>query len=330
MNFMMQVGMNQMKDQAKALLPSEMKDKEDKEEKGDSKISQSNVPKKPKKQSPITRSLAIKMYSFLLFHTLLITILVFLLFKGGSNTNNTSTNTASIALSSNSFSNGSNSTDNSSGTDNKTEPPVSPESSDSNSSTSSKWFLFIVFAACLGGSVFLSLSISKIQILSKIYLNYVLYLVLLAANAIGFVCCANISKPLYELVTSMFIIFDAGSVTIIIFSVLVKETPSTFWLMCSCSGGIFIALIIMLKIYSGSLFRFLVLLFGLLACGIYESMNYNALDSYNQNVKSEPTAPSMISLPFELNVSFVKIFWYMIKGIFSLFSMCCPNKKKKK
>ena len=327
MNFMMQVGMNQMKDQAKALLPNEMQDKE---EKGDSKISQSNVPKKPKKKSPITRSLAIRMYSFLLFHTLLITILVFVFYREGSNTTSTSTNTALIVLSSNSSSNPSNSSiDNSTGPDNKTEPPAPPESSDSNSRTGSKWFLFIVFAACLGGSVFLSLSISKIQILSKIYLNYVLYLVLLAANIIGFNCCANISKSLFELVTSMFIIFDAGSFTIIIFSILVKETPSTFWLMCSCSGGIVIALIIMLKIYSGSLFRYVVLLFGLLAFGIYESMNYNALDSYMQNVKSAPTVPSMISLPFELNVSFVKIFWYMIKGLFSLFSMCCcPSKKK--
>jgi hypothetical protein len=30
MNFMMQAGMNQMKDQAKSLLPSEMQDKEEK------------------------------------------------------------------------------------------------------------------------------------------------------------------------------------------------------------------------------------------------------------------------------------------------------------
>ena len=328
MNFMMQAGMNQMKDQAKSLLPSEMQDKE---EKGDSKISQSNVPKKPKKKSPITRNLAIKMYSFLLFHTLLITILVFVFYREGSNESSTSSNTALIVLSSNSSSDPSNSTiDNSTIVpDNKTEPPDSKNNS--NSGTGSKWFLFIVFAACLGGSVFLSLSISKIKFLSKIYANYVLYLVLLAANVIGFVCCANISRSLYELITTMFIIFDAGSFTIIMFSIFVKDTPSTFWLMCSCSGGIFIALIVMSKIYSGSLFRYLVLLFGLLAFGIYEAMNYNALDSYMQNVKTAPTAPSMISLPFELNISFVKIFWYMIKGIFYLFSMCCcPNKKKNK
>ena len=329
MNFMMQAGMNQMKDQAKSLLPSEMQDKE---EKGDSKISQSNVPKKPKKKSPITRSLALKMYSFLLFHTLLITIVVFVFYKEDSNDSGSSSDKALIVLASNSSSDPSNSTINDSTVpDNKTEPPAPPEPKESNSNTFSKLFLFIVFAACLGGSVFLSLSISKIKVLSKIYLNYVLYLVLLAANVIGFACCANISRSLYELVTTMFIIFDAGSFTIILFSNFVKDTPSTFWLMCSCSGGIFIALIVMLKIYSGSLFRYLVLLFGLLAFGIYEAMNYNALDSYKQNVKSAPTAPSMISLPFELNVSFVKIFWYLIKGIFYLFSMCCsPNKKKNK
>ena len=329
MNFMMQAGMNQMKDQAKSLLPSEMQDKE---EKGDSKISQSNVPKKPKKKSPITRSLALKMYSFLLFHTLLITIVVFVFYKEDSNDSGSSSDKALIVLASNSSSDPSNSTINDSTVpDNKTEPPAPPEPKESNSNTFSKLFLFIVFAACLGGSVFLSLSISKIKVLSKIYLNYVLYLVLLAANVIGFACCANISRSLYELVTTMFIIFDAGSFTIILFSNFVKDTPSTFWLMCSCSGGMFIALIVMLKIYSGSLFRYLVLLFGLLAFGIYEAMNYNALDSYKQNVKSAPTAPSMISLPFELNVSFVKIFWYLIKGIFYLFSMCCsPNKKKNK
>ena len=323
MNFMMQKGMDQMKDQAKSLLPSEMQDKD---EKGDSKIIQSNAPKKQKKKSPITRSLAIKMYSILLFHTLLITILVFVFYREQSNQSSASSETALIVLSSNSFSDTSNSTE-----DNSTVPSDNePQSSEPESKTVSNWFLFIVFAACLGGSVFLSLSITKIKCLSKIYLNYVLYLALLAANIVGFICCANIARSLYELITTMFIIFDAGSLTIILFSIFVKDTPSTFWLMCSCSGGVFIALVVMLKIYSGSLFRYLVLLFGLLAFGIYETMNYNALDSYKESVKNAPTAPSMISLPFELNVSFVKIFWYLIKGIFYLFSLCCCSSKKKK
>ena len=242
------------------------------------------------------------------FHTLLITILVFVFYREQSNQSSASSETALIVLSSNSFSDTSNSTE-----DNSTVPSDNePQSSEPESKTVSNWFLFIVFAACLGGSVFLSLSITKIKCLSKIYLNYVLYLALLAANIVGFICCANIARSLYELITTMFIIFDAGSLTIILFSIFVKDTPSTFWLMCSCSGGVFIALVVMLKIYSGSLFRYLVLLFGLLAFGIYETMNYNALDSYKESVKNAPTAPSMISLPFELNVSFVKIFWYLI------------------
>lgn len=316
MNFMMQAGMNQMKDQASSLLPSEMQDKE---EKDSPKI---GPPKKPKKKSPITRSLAIRMYSVLFVHTLIITILVFLFYS--SDPNQPIVSRASIVLLSNSSSNSSNSTDNST-------VPDTPEPSQPTEPKRDLWLLkLIIFAACFGGSLFLSLSISKIKFLTKIYLNYVLYLVLLGANIAEFVCLANLSESLYELVTTMFIIFDAGSLTIIIFSCLVKDTPSTFWLMCSCSGGIIIALIVMSKIYSGSLFRYLVMLFGFLSFGIYETMNYNALDSYKQNVKTAPTAPSMFSLPFELNISFVKVFWYLIKGICYLCSMCCCSGKKRK
>lgn len=324
MNFMMQAGMNQMTDQAKSLLPSEMQDKD---EKGSPKIAPGDAPKKPKKKSLITRSLAIRMYSVLLVHTLIITILVFVFYS--SDPNQPIVPRASIVLLSNSSSDSK---------DNSTVPDA-PDSKENSTIPETKptepksdlWFLkLIIFAACFGGSLFLSLSISKIQCLTKIYLNYVLYLVLLGANIAEFVCLANLSESLYELVTTMFVIFDAGSLTIIIFSILVKDTPSTFWLMCSCTGGIFIALIVMSKIYSGSLFRYLVMLFGFLAFGIYETMNYNALDTYKANAKSAPTAPSMFSLPFELNISFVKVFWYILKGIVSLCSMCCcPNKKRK-
>lgn len=321
MNFMMQAGMNQMKDQAKSLIPSEMQDKD---EKGSPKVAPGDVPKKPKKKSLITRSLALRMYTILLFHTLIITILVFIFYS--SDPNQPIVPRSSIVLLNEPPSN---SSDSSNSTDNSTVPDTTPEQPESGSRP--LWMLkLIIFAACFGGSVFLSLSITKIQLFRKIKLNYILYFVLLAANIAAFVCLANLSESLYELVTTMFIIFDAGSLTIILFSLFVKDTPSTFWLMCSCSGGIVIALIVMSKIYSGSLFKYLVMLFGLLAFGIYEAMNYNALDVYKQNAQSAPTAPSMISLPFELNVNFVRIFWYMIKGIFYLFSLCCcPNKKRK-
>ena len=99
MNFMMQAGMNQMTDQAKSLLPSEMQDKD---EKGSPKIAPGDVPKKPKKKSLITRSLAIRMYSVLLVHTLIITILVFVFYS--SDPNQPIVPRASIVLLSNSSS----------------------------------------------------------------------------------------------------------------------------------------------------------------------------------------------------------------------------------
>ena len=329
---MMQAGMNQMKDQAKSLIPSEM---EDKNEKGSSpKVGAGDARKKPKKKSVITRSLAIRMYTVLLFHTLIITILVFLFYKGDPN--QPIVPRASVILLSNSSDSSSDPSKNSTDpSKNSTDPNSTvPDSSEPSQSTEPKrdlWLLkLIIFAACFGGSLFLSLSISKIKFLTRIYLNYILYLVLLAANIAEFVCLVNLSESLYELVTTMFIIFDAGSLTIIIFSGFVKDTPSTFWLMCSSAGGCFIALIVMSKIYSGSLFRYFVMLFGLLAFGIYETMNYKALDTYKQNVKSSPSAPSSFSLPFELNISFVRVVWYLVKGICSLFSLCCcPNKKRK-
>jgi len=276
----MKAGMNQMKDQAQALIPSEMQDK--KEENPDQKDSKEGikVQKKPKKKSLITRGLAIKMYSILLFHTLLVTISLFLFTKEIDGFN------------------------------------ILP---------------FIIFLGCFFGGIILSLGISKIKVLSKVFLNYVLYLVLLAANVIGFTCCANTYDNLFKLILTMFIIFDAGSLTIILFSLIVKDTPSTFWLMCSCSAGIIIAIIVMSKIYDTSiLLKIFVFLFSVLSFGIYESMNYNALNEYQNTTKEIITAPSIISLPYELNVCFIKVFWYIIKGIFNLFSMCCSLCKTKK
>ena len=322
---MMQAGMNQMKDQAKSLIPSEMQDKN---EQGSSpKVGAGDVRKKPKKKSVITRSLAIRMYTVLLFHTLIITILVFLFYKGDPQQRIVPR--ASIILLSNSSDPSQNSTD---PPKNSTDPNSTiPDSEPSQSTEPDLWLhKLIIFGICFGGSLFLSLCISKIKFFTRIYLHYILYLVLLAANIAEFVCLANLSESLYELVTTMFIIFDAGSLTIIIFSGFVKDTPSTFWLMCSCAGGCFIALIVMSKIYSGSIFRYFVMLFGVLAFAIYETMNYKALDSYKQSVKSSPTAPSTFSLPFELNVSFVRVFLYFVKGICSLFALCCCSGKKRK
>ena len=292
MNFMMQAGMNQMKDQAKSLIPNEMQDKKEggKEGEENGKIENSEnknqvKQKKPKRKNPITKSAAIRMYTVLLFHTLLITILLYVFTKS----ENIGFSIIKLAI----------------------------------------------FLGCFFGAILLSLAVSYFQFISKVFLNYLIYLIILGANVIGFICCARLNGDLFKLLKTMFIIFDAGSLTIIFFSTLVKDTPSTFWLMCSSCGGIIIAILVMAKVYNDSkIFRWIVILFGCIAFAIYESMNYNALDVYKKNTKNEASVPSMVSLPFELNLCFVKIFWYVLKVIGYLGSMCfaccCAGPKKKK
>ena len=280
MNFMMQAGMNQMKDQAKSLIPNEMQDKKEggKEGEENGKIENSEnknqvKQKKPKRKNPITKSAAIRMYTVLLFHTLLITILLYVFTKS----ENIGFSIIKLAI----------------------------------------------FLGCFFGAILLSLAVSYFQFISKVFLNYLIYLIILGANVIGFICCARLNGDLFKLLKTMFIIFDAGSLTIIFFSTLVKDTPSTFWLMCSSCGGIIIAILVMAKVYNDSkIFRWVVILFGCIAFAIYESMNYNALDVYKKNTKNEASVPSMVSLPFELNLCFVKIFWYVLKVIGYLCSMC--------
>ena len=289
---MMQAGMNQMKDQAKSLIPNEMQDKKEggKEGEENGKIENSEnknqvKQKKPKRKNPITKSAAIRMYTVLLFHTLLITILLYVFTKS----ENIGFSIIKLAI----------------------------------------------FLGCFFGAILLSLAVSYFQFISKVFLNYLIYLIILGANVIGFICCARLNGDLFKLLKTMFIIFDAGSLTIIFFSTLVKDTPSTFWLMCSSCGGIIIAILVMAKVYNDSkIFRWVVILFGCIAFAIYESMNYNALDVYKKNTKNEASVPSMVSLPFELNLCFVKIFWYVLKVIGYLCSMCfaccCAGPKKKK
>ncbi len=295
MNFMMQAGMNQMKDQAKSLIPNEMQDKKEggkeggKEGEENGKIENSEnknqvKQKKPKRKNPITKSAAIRMYTVLLFHTLLITILLYVFTKS----ENIDFSIIKLAI----------------------------------------------FLGCFFGAILLSLAVSNFQFISKVFLNYLIYLIILGANVIGFICCARLNGDLFKLLKTMFIIFDAGSLTIIFFSTLVKDTPSTFWLMCSSCGGIIIAILVMAKVYNDSkIFRWVVILFGCIAFAIYESMNYNALDVYKKNTKNEASVPSMVSLPFELNLCFVKIIYYILYGLFSCFISCCcdsnSNKRKK-
>jgi hypothetical protein len=295
MNLAMKAGMNQMKDQAQNLIPNELKDKG--EEKKDENIR--NDPKEPnlevkdkgkpnqpkkKKRVIIDKNLSVRMYSVLLFHTAIITILLFIvhlkyLRKFNENKDKIGTK-----------------------------------------------YSWLIFAGCIILSILLSLLVSKVRCISTMYLNYIFYLILLALNAVAFVFGGIDS--LFDYIISMLIMFDAGSITILFFSMLVKDAPSTFWLMCSCSAGHLIAMFILIKVFEDN--KYIVLVFCGLAFAIYQTMNYNALDSYKAS-KNNTSIPSMMILPFELNLSFIKIIYYVLYGIFScLVSCCCGTTKSKK
>lgn len=301
MNLMMNAGINQIKGQAMALIPDEMQDKESGklQEGKDSKINAEGKenqikPKKQKKVNPITKSVAIKMYSILLFHTLAVTTTIFVF----------------NIISHRSYS----------------------------------LFKIIASSAGIAGGIILSFAVTKIRCLSNFILVFLFYIVVLAANVIGFTYCSLLGeegengdsgdKYISNLLKTMFIVFDSASLTVILFSCFVKDTPSTFWLMCCSGGGCILSIVIAAKIYSddSKLKRWGLMLFGGIACAIYESMTYNSLDDYINNKKTEKFPPVM-SLPFEFNICFIKIFWYFIKIIGYLCSMCvsccCPARKKR-
>lgn len=291
MNLAVKAGMNQMKDQTQNLIQNEMQDKsiEQKEENGPNGQKEQNLqvnenrprpiqPKK-KKKIKIDKNLTIRMYSVLLFHTMVITALLYI-FR-------------------------------------EKDIDISDELGKLD------WAIFI---GCIVLSILLSLIVSKVQFVSKLFLNYILYIALLGLNIIAFVYGGK--SKLFDYVVSMMIMFDAGSLTVLSFSSFINDNPSTFWLMCCCAAGHLVAMFILMKVYDDH--KYFVLSSCVLAFAIYETMIYNSFDSYNKN-KNVTRLPSMICLPFELNLSFAKIIYYILYGIFYWFKSCCcgtDNKKK--
>ena len=169
--------------------------------------------------------------------------------------------------------------------------------------------------------------ISKVRFISTLFLNYIFYLILLVLNSAAFVWGA---QSAFDYIISLIIMFDAGTLIILIFSALIKENPSTFWLMCSCSAGHILAMVILTKIFDDH--KYYVLIVCVVAFLIYQTMNYTALDCFKKDSK-KTNMPTTMSLPFELNLSFVRIIFYVFYGFYCLFRNCCcgdsKNKKKK-
>lgn len=189
-------------------------------------------------------------------------------------------------------------------------------------------YTWAIFAGCIALSIVLSFLVSKVQFLSKVFINYIFYIILLALNALAFIWGGK--DDFFDYIISMLIMFDAASLIIIIFLALMKDAaPSTFWIMCSCTAGSLIAMYVILKIYSTH--KYFVLITCILSFAIYESMNYSVFDSYTNKEKNKNNnSPSMISLPFELNISFVMLIYYILYGFFLFFKSCCCSSNSKK
>ena len=204
---------------------------------------------------------------------------------------------------------------------------------------------WIIFAASIALALILSLLVTKIKCLSSMIFVSLFYVLILALDA----CIFNIGGHLlsFEVFVSMLIVFDAASAVILIFCSLIKDAPSLFWMICSSIGGIILAVFLCTKIYEDE--KIFVLIFGVYAFVVYETMNHHVFDDgKKKKKKSEPQPqiptqsqpqqeakpeeevkiPPMMVLPYEFNAAFVRLLLLIFKGIYTLIRGCCGGNKK--
>ena len=307
MNFMMQAGMNQMKSQAQNLVPKEIKDatKEDnnetnEENSGNINDSSSNI---SNSNNNITQPSNIpkKKKGGVIGKALAIKMYTLLLIH-----------TAILTIA---------------------EYIIhSMEEKLFSVETSAITIYWIIFVVALVLALLFSLMVSKIRCFSSLYFIYILYVVLLGLD----LCIFNLGSYLisFDIFVSILIIFDAGCIVVLIFCSFIKEPPSSFWIMCSSTGGIILAIFLCAKLYEEN--RILVLVFGVITFVIYQVMNYNAFNMGKSKKKKgqayqeeESIIPSAMALPYEFNASFIKIFFFFFEGIYTIITGCCFGKKKK-
>lgn len=204
---------------------------------------------------------------------------------------------------------------------------------------------WIIFAASIALALILSLLVTRIKCLSSMIFVSLFYVLILALDA----CIFNIGGHLlsFEVFVSMLIVFDAASAVILIFCSLIKDAPSLFWMICSSIGGIILAVFLCTKIYEDE--KIFVLIFGVYAFVVYETMNYHVFDDgKKKKKKSEPQPqiqpqsqpqqeakpeeevkiPPMMVLPYEFNAAFIRLLLLIFKGIYTLIRGCCGGNKK--
>ena len=309
---------DQMKSQAQNLISNEIKEATgEKKEEGEGQIKNSNdganqqsknddlgIKKLKKKNKKIDKALAIRMYSILLCHTGVLTIVQFIINaiqEKKGNVFNTSTEIEIVY-----------------------------------------WIIFVISIALALG---VSMLVTKIKCFSSILFIYIFYVALLALD----LCIFNIGGHIlsFDVFASMLLIFDAGSIVVLLFCSLTKDAPSTFWVICSSIGGIILAAFLCTIIFEEN--RIIVLVFCVYAFVVYEAMNYNAFNIEKKKKKKEKEKgevqkteqqkeeeqekepevkiPPMMILPYEFNASFIRIFIYILKGIGFLIKGCCGGKK---
>lgn len=300
MNFMMQAGMNQMKSQAQNLIPKDMKEGNNENpanqnQSGEGKIENSGAAGQPHPPKKKKSKVITRILALKMYTILLIHTAILTIAVYIINANENEV-----------FSKG-------------------------GVGTTIYW---ILFAASIGGSLLLSLLVTKIKCLKSPFFIYILYLIILALDAFIFILGAYLLS--FEIFVSMLIVFDGASIVVIIFCSLIKDHPSTFWIMCSSSGGIILAVFLSTKLYEE--YKMLVLIFGVYSFVVYQVMNYNTFNidsgkkkkSASDVPEEEPAIkiPPMMLLPFEFNAAFIKMFILIIKGIVFLIKGCIGGKKK--
>ena len=313
MNMVMQAGLNQAKDQAQNLIPKEVKDGQNEEKKGEGNNNSIND-----SQSNLTNSSNIshkKMKNKRINKQLAIKMYSVLLCHTGILT------IAEYII-------------------------RTVQNSKGNVFNSDYNIVYwIIFAASIALALILSLLVTKIKFLSSMIFVSLFYVLILALDA----CIFNIGGHLlsFEVFVSMLIVFDAASAVILIFCSLIKDAPSLFWMICSSIGGIILAVFLCTKIYEDE--KIFVLIFGVYAFVVYETMNYHVFDDgKKKKKKSEPQPqiptqsqpqqeakpeeevkiPPMMVLPYEFNAAFVRLLLLIFKGIYTLIRGCCGGNKK--
>lgn len=135
--------------------------------------------------------------------------------------------------------------------------------------------------------------------------NFLIYIILLGLNIAAFILYGSkLNERIYQSIKLMFIVFDFGSIIIILLTFCFKN--KTNLLFISTVAHFLILIFLEIK-YKNT--RYLEV--GLGSVIIYSAMNYNFIQNYENN-KDKKMNISIFSLPCFLNIYFILVFSLVI------------------